>query len=101
MYYCLTSVLNLTMSEVIENMNVEYTRTPICIDITAPCFTWQMSVISGEWPYTQTAYPVIEKTKKVLIALASIKITSDVSLGILYAGTPLKATTRYNWDVTV
>gem|GEM_PF-4763765 len=29
---------------VIENLQVEYTKTPIDIDVTTPRFTWQMSV---------------------------------------------------------
>lgn len=86
---------------VIENLLLEYTKTPIGIDVTTLRFSWQMSVTSGELNYAQTAYQIIVKDPKGTVFWDSKKITSDVSLGIRYAGTPLKATTIYNWTVTV
>ncbi len=86
---------------VINNLQVEYTKTPIGIDVTAPRFSWQMTAPAGERNYTQTGYQLEVKDSKGNITWNSKKIAGAVALGIVYAGTPLKASTKYNWTVTV
>jgi alpha-L-rhamnosidase len=40
--------LSLTSYSGIENMMIEYTKTPLGIDVTAPRFGWQMTAPAGE-----------------------------------------------------
>jgi len=84
----------------IDNLEVEYTKTPIGIDVKAPRFSWQMEAPAGKRGYYQTKYQVIVKDPKGKIVWNTTKAT-DKALGIEYAGSALKAATRYNWTVTV
>ena len=85
----------------IENLQVEYTKTPLGIDVNAPRFSWQMMAPAGERDYSQTAYQIVVQDPKGIIVWDTKKITDGTSIGIVYAGNPLKATTRYTWTVTV
>lgn len=88
-------------SEQIENLKVEYCKTPIGIDIEKPRFSWQMVTNPNERGQIQTAYEVLVKDPEGGIMWDSKKVTDGTSLGIVYSGTPLKAATRYLWNVTV
>ncbi|MDN3656050.1 family 78 glycoside hydrolase catalytic domain [Ferruginibacter paludis] len=85
---------------VIDNLRVEYTKTPIGIDVKLPRFSWQMAAPAGERNYAQTAYQLEVKDAKGVVVWNSKKIADGTALGIVYAGVPLKAATRYNWAVT-
>ncbi|MFC0274473.1 family 78 glycoside hydrolase catalytic domain [Metabacillus herbersteinensis] len=85
----------------VTNLMVDYTKTPIGTDVEKPSFSWQMSTESGSRGDLQTAYQIVIKDSKNKIVWDTKKVNSDVSLGIQYAGNELKATTRYNWTVTV
>lgn len=97
--FCLINATKATT--VIENLQVEYTKTPIGIDVKAPRFSWQMTVSAGVRNYHQKAYRVIVKDPADNIMWDTGKLPDDVSLGILYAGSAIKAATRYHWTVTV
>lgn len=82
-------------------MQVEYSETPLGIDVNAPRFSWQMKAPEDKRGYAQRAYRIIVKDDSGNPVWDTDKIMDDTSIGIVYAGDPLKATTRYNWTVTV
>ncbi|MGL6269210.1 MAG: hypothetical protein ACRC2O_14860, partial [Chitinophagaceae bacterium] len=85
----------------IGNLQVEYTKTPIGIDVKTPRFSWQMEATAGLRNFAQTAYQVEVKDSKGVLVWKSRKNISSSSVGIEYGGSNLKAATRYNWTVTV
>ena len=85
----------------IQNLQVEYTKTPIGIDIEKPRFSWQMVVSDTSRGYFQTAYQLFITDPEGKVVWDSQKINSEKSLNIDYAGSPLKPVTRYIWKVTV
>lgn len=86
---------------VIDNLEVEYTKTPIGIDVNAPRFSWQMEAPAGKHGYAQTHYRVEVKNPAGKLVWNTGKIAGSRSLGIEYAGPALEAATRYTWTVTV
>jgi alpha-L-rhamnosidase len=86
---------------VLKNLQVEYRVTPLGIDVKLPRFSWQMDATAGERGAAQTAYRLEVKDFKGSIAWDSKRTEASASLGITYAGSPLKAATRYSWTVTV
>jgi alpha-L-rhamnosidase len=83
----------------IVNLRVEYTETPIGIDVRNPRFSWQMhSKESGSF---QTAYQIIVKDESGQVAWNSGKINSSISLNIKYSGSRLQPRTRYQWKLSV
>jgi alpha-L-rhamnosidase len=85
----------------IVNLKVEYTETPIGIDVQKPRFSWQMLAPGNQRGCKQTAYQVVVINEAGDTLWNSRKIKSDVSLNVQYAGKPLSATTRYRWVVGV
>lgn len=85
----------------LKNFQVEYTQTPLGIDVKAPHFSWQMCATAGERNLNQTAYQIVVKDWTGNLAWDTKKVSDNKSQGIEYAGSALKAATRYNWTVTV
>jgi len=85
----------------IQKLTVEYENTPLGIDVKAPHFGWQMSATAGERNLNQTAYQIVIKDWEGNQVWDTKKVSSSKSVGIEYAGSALKAATRYNWTVTV
>jgi alpha-L-rhamnosidase len=85
----------------IVNMQVEYTNTPIGIDVKTPRFSWQMLAPVNSRGYSQTTYQLIVKDAAGRTVWNSNVVKSGVALGIVYAGSSLKAGTRYSWTVNV
>ena len=85
----------------VEKLTAEYSATPIGIDVKAPRFGWQMSSAPGERNLLQTAYHIIVKDPAGNTTWDSGKTAGGSSAGIAYAGSSLKPSTRYTWDVTV
>lgn len=83
----------------ISNLTVEYTPTPLGIDVDKPRFSWQMTTDANERGYYQTAWQILVTDEKGNKVWDSGKTESDISLNIEYAGPTLKPTTRYNWQV--
>src|SRR5665647_2521083 len=92
---------NVSASVKVQNLQVEYTKTPLGIDVRMPRFTWQMSVSEGDRIYSQSAYQLVVINPEGKVMWDSKKTTDGKSLNIQYAGSPLKPTTKYNWTVTV
>ena len=85
----------------IVNLQVEYTDHPIGIDVKLPRFSWQMLATEGSRGYNQVAYQIIVKDAQGKVVWNSTRTKSGTALAVVYAGPPLKATTRYNWTVNV
>lgn len=85
----------------IEQLMVDYLKTPLGVDKEKPRFSWQMTTSDDQRGYRQTAYQiqVVDEGKNQV--WDSGKVDSDISLGIAYDGKALQPTTRYTWTVTV
>ncbi len=85
----------------INNLTVEYTPTPLGIDVENPRFGWQMQAPESERGIYQTAYQIEVKDPSGSVVWNSDKVTTSNALAVVYEGSPLKASTRYNWSVKV
>jgi len=85
----------------IEGLTTEYAPTPIGIDAAAPRFGWRMAASRGTRGLAQTAYRIVVKDPAGQTAWDSGRTARLESAGIVYAGAPLRAATRYDWMVTV
>lgn len=85
----------------IQNLKVEYTETPLGIDVDKPRFSWQMVVGNDERGYSQKAFQLLVSDEKGKQVWDSGKRETDISLNIEYAGIPLNPSTRYTWTVKV
>ena len=92
---------NAKASVQVDNLTVEYTTTPIGIDVAAPRFGWQMVAPLGERGCVQTAWQIIVKDETGKQLWNTNKTPGNAALGITYAGLPLTAATRYFWTVTI
>ncbi len=88
-------------SAAIQNLRVEYAKTPLGIDVKAPRFSWQMAASGGERGISQSAFQLMVTNPEGKVMWNSKKVANDKSLNIEYQGHPLKPTTRYSWKVTV
>ncbi len=93
--YCTTD------KSIIENLKVEYTDSPLGIDVKTPRFSWQMATPEGERGYYQTAYQIIVKNEKGELTWDSKKNETNTALAIEYKGESLQPSTKYDWTVTV
>ncbi len=100
-FVLLCAVPQANAAAVIKNLQVEYRKTPLGIDVAEPRFSWQMATTAGERGYSQTAYQIEVKDSKGTTVWDTKRTENSTSLGIKYAGSPLKAATRYSWTVTV
>src|SRR5689334_10024367 len=85
----------------IRNLQVEYTTTPLGIDVAQPRFSWQMAATAGEREQRQTAFQIEVKDPKGAVVWDSKRIETANAVGVRYAGSPLKGATRYSWTVSV
>lgn len=85
----------------LDHLKVEYQKEPLGIDVDKPSFSWQMKVDENETGQLQEAYQIIVVDEESLKVWDSGKISSDISVGIIYKGATLKPSTRYTWTVMV
>ncbi|ARK09214.1 family 78 glycoside hydrolase catalytic domain [Fibrella sp. ES10-3-2-2] len=85
----------------IDNLAVDYQKTPLGTDQTTPHFSWQMKALDNRRGYYQKAYQLVVKDAGNRLVWDSKKVDSDRSHGIDYEGSALLPTTRYTWTVTV
>ena len=85
----------------IDNLTVEYTTTPLGIDVEIPRFTWQMQVQEDARGCYQTAYQIVVKNPSEEVVWNSEVVKSSSALAIKYGGSPLKPATKYDWTVRV
>ncbi len=85
----------------ITDLKTESMTTPLGIDAASPSFSWKLN--TGRPGASQTAYRIIVSQSPSLISPVwdSGQITSDNSVSVRYAGTPLAPSVRYYWQVTV
>jgi alpha-L-rhamnosidase len=83
------------------HLRVEYSATPLGIDVEAPRFSWQMRAPEGRRGYSQSAYQIVVADPDGVPVWDTGKVASDVSLAIPYGGPALQPATRYAWSVTV
>jgi alpha-L-rhamnosidase len=91
----------LPLSAAVQQLQVEYTRTPLGIDVARPRFGWQMTAGAGERGVAQTAYRIEVKNPKGAVVWDSQRVEGSGSVGVRYTGQPLAAATRYTWTVAV
>ncbi len=86
----------------ITNLKVEYTATPLGIDVAAPRFSWQLAADPGQPRGSrQVAYQLRVSNEAGELVWDSGKVADGSSLNVLYAGKVLAASTRYTWVATV
>lgn len=85
----------------IANLKVEYTETPLGIDVDTPRFSWQMALPEKKRGYSQRAYQITVTDERGRTVWNSGKVNSELSLNIRYAGAPLQPSTSYMWTVIV
>jgi alpha-L-rhamnosidase len=85
----------------ITNLTVEYTQTPIGIDVTRPRFGWQMQAPGDARGYEQTAYRIEVKDPSGKVVWDTEKVSDGNALAVPYEGAALQPSTRYQWNVTV
>jgi len=95
------SVIAAQAAVVVKNLQVEYRSTPLGIDVQQPRFGWQMEATSGERGVSQTAWRIEVRDSKGALVWDSKKTDGSGAVHITYGGSPLKASTRYAWTVTV
>lgn len=91
----------LTTKTAIEDLKVEYTETPLGIDVYKPRFSWRMVALDDGRGYLQKAFQLIVLDEKGAQVWDSGKRETDMSLNIEYDGIPLQPATRYVWTVKV
>ncbi len=84
----------------LTELEVEYSKTPLGIDVEKPRFGWQMRAPESERGYSQTAYQIVVTDPGGAVVWDTGRVASGVSLAIPYAGGSLQPTTRYAWTVT-
>ena len=85
----------------ITNLKIDYTQTPLGVDIQKPNFSWQMQASPDQRGYKQTAYQIEVVNEKGDVVWNTGRTKTDISLNIKYAGELLAPTTRYNWTVKI
>lgn len=85
----------------IQNLSVEYTPTPLGIDVESPRFSWQMNAPENERALGQSAYQIIVSNPAGEIVWNSAKVDESSSLAIQYEGSALQASTLYDWTLRV
>ena len=90
-----------TKHQFINNLTVEYSPTPLGIDVHNPRFGWQMEAFENERGVKQTSYQIQVTSTSGDIVWNSGKVNDSKAISIRYNGTPLKPQTKYFWTVTV
>ena len=84
----------------LQSPQVEYRTTPLGLDVAQPRFSWHMTADGGERAVSQLAYRLEVRDPAGVVTWDSGRIAAGTSLGIRYAGTPLRPSTRYTWTAT-
>jgi len=85
----------------LTRLQVEYSETPLGIDVEAPRFSWQMLAPQDERGWSQGAYQVVVTDPRGTAIWDTGKVESGSSVGVVYGGAALQASSRYDWTVTV
>ncbi|WP_116125551.1 alpha-L-rhamnosidase [Lewinella sp. IMCC34183] len=88
------------VAQEVTGLEVEYTTTPLGIDVNAPRFAWQLVQPEGARGLQQEAYRITVTDPGGKTVWNSGRVPGGTALGIPYAGTRLAPKTRYRWEVT-
>lgn len=99
LFFSLFILLSSCLKTKLSDLQVEYTETPMGMDVQKPRFSWQM--LSKERGQRQTAYQIVVTDEAQQEVWNTGKVESDISLNIPYQGKDLQPTTRYQWKLTV
>lgn len=93
--------MNQTITTQLSHLKTQSMTTPMGIDCPAPAFSWQMD--TNRPGAAQTAYRILVSPNDNLTdpVWDSGEVASDRSVSVIYGGSPLLASTRYYWQVTV
>ena len=84
----------------VTDLQVDYMTTPLGIDTQSPRFGWKMQ--SDAYDQHQASYRIlVREANSGTLVFDSGNCLTDVSVGVVYRGEPLKPCTRYNWTVEV
>ena len=84
----------------VTDLQVDYMTTPLGIDTQSPRFSWKMQ--SDAYDQHQASYRIlVREANSGTLVFDSGNCLSDVSVGVVYRGEPLKPCTRYDWTVEV
>jgi alpha-L-rhamnosidase len=96
-----TACIHGKMQPSIDDLMVEFSRTPLGIDVEKPRFSWKMTAQGDSRGNYQHAFRIVVSDPVGDTVWDTDRIETDISLGITYAGLPLKPATRYKWSVKV
>lgn len=83
----------------LSHLQVEQRDSPLGIDARTPRFSWRTEAPTDVRGVKQTAYQVVVRDSAgVVWDSGTVKDSRSIEIG--YAGTPLRAETRYDWTVT-
>ncbi len=103
--FCLAPAFAASLAGKPAHLTCDSLTQPLGIDSSQPLFSWQLQD-PGE-AARQTAYRIEVASKPAMLTGSkpdvwdSGRITSDKSLGVVYGGPALAASTRYYWRVDV
>ena len=84
----------------VTDLQVNYMTTPLGIDDASPRFSWKME--SDRYGQVQDSCRIVVTESVTGVTVwDSEPMLSDLSVGFVYRGEPLKPCTRYDWTVTV
>jgi len=85
----------------VGHIQVDFQTTPLGIDEEVPHFSWQMWVDTPHYGKTQKAYQIQVSDENNNLTWNTGRVEQNISVGIPYGGSPLKAQTRYTISITV
>jgi alpha-L-rhamnosidase len=89
----------ITIAQVkLQNLLTEHEANPLGIDVQQPRFSWQL--VSDQRNVSQSAYEITVSDAKGFV-WKSGKVSSDQSVHVPYAGSPLQSGKKYKWEVRV
>ena len=74
----------------VVNLLVDYTETPLGIDVEKPTFSWQMIAPEGERGYSQSAYQLVVKDEKGTVVWIQARLRAMNRLVFNMPGRTLK-----------
>jgi alpha-L-rhamnosidase len=85
---------------VLSHLQVEQRDLPLGIDAQTARFSWRTEAASDVRGVAQTAYQIVVRDAAARTVWNSGRVADSHSLDIPYAGTPLRAESRYDWTLT-
>jgi alpha-L-rhamnosidase len=82
----------------VQQLRTENLVNPIGLDVPQPRFSWQLT--SDKRNTMQSAYEIMVSAGSNAV-WKSGKVSTDSSVQVMYKGSPLKSSEKYNWKVKV